>query len=98
MVFINSMSDIPRITSMAIQAIFSFVAFAGTGLGPVAFGYVELKFGYVLINWILFGISGLSTIGVVLVSRETRGLYRLFIDSCDFLTCQPQTFSFCSPN
>ncbi|KAF8587557.1 MFS general substrate transporter [Ramaria rubella] len=54
------------------MAIFSFVAFAGTGLGPVALGYVELKLGYKFINWILFALSGAFTLALVLASKETR--------------------------
>ncbi|KAF8587054.1 MFS general substrate transporter [Ramaria rubella] len=54
------------------MAIFSFVAFAGTGLGPVAFGYVELKLGYKFVNWILFALSGAFTLALVLASKETR--------------------------
>ncbi|KAH7903661.1 major facilitator superfamily domain-containing protein [Hygrophoropsis aurantiaca] len=54
------------------MALFSFVAFAGTGLGPVTFGYVELTLGYQYINWILFGLSGIFTVALMAVLRETR--------------------------
>ncbi|KIJ26675.1 hypothetical protein M422DRAFT_272247 [Sphaerobolus stellatus SS14] len=55
------------------MAMFSSIAFAGTGLGPVTLGYVELKLGYVFINWILFAVSGVCTLGLIIASRETRG-------------------------
>ncbi|KIJ26679.1 hypothetical protein M422DRAFT_191922 [Sphaerobolus stellatus SS14] len=54
------------------MAMFSSIAFAGTGLGPVTLGYVELKLGYVFINWILFAVSGVCTLGLIIASRETR--------------------------
>ncbi|KDQ61601.1 hypothetical protein JAAARDRAFT_190341 [Jaapia argillacea MUCL 33604] len=54
------------------MALFSFVAFAGTGLGPVSFGYIELALGFRYVNWIMFGLSGLFTIALVLLLQETR--------------------------
>ncbi|KAG6829336.1 hypothetical protein H0H93_014497 [Arthromyces matolae] len=54
------------------MAIFSFVAFAGNGLGPVAFGYVELRLGFRYVTWIIFGVSGIFALGLVLFLRETR--------------------------
>ncbi|KAF8526098.1 major facilitator superfamily domain-containing protein [Gautieria morchelliformis] len=54
------------------MAIFSFVVIAGTGLGPVSLGYVELALGYTFINWILFGLSGLFALALIVVSKESR--------------------------
>ncbi|KAF8527518.1 MFS general substrate transporter [Hysterangium stoloniferum] len=54
------------------MAIFSFVAFAGTGLGPVSLGYVELALGFRFVNWILFGASGLVALAIIAVTKETR--------------------------
>lgn len=34
------------------MSIFSFCAFAGTGLGPAVMGYVEQYLGWRLISWI----------------------------------------------
>jgi hypothetical protein len=60
-------------TYILFQAMFSFVAFAGNGLGPASFGFVELSLGFRFVNWILFGISGLFTLVVIAVCKETRG-------------------------
>ncbi|KAL8290241.1 hypothetical protein RQP46_003180 [Phenoliferia psychrophenolica] len=40
------------------MALFSFAAFAATGLGPVIFGPVEYHYDFRYITWILFGVSG----------------------------------------
>lgn len=55
------------------MALFSFGAFASTGLGPVAFGYVELKLGFRWINWILMIASGAFTATLIFILDETRG-------------------------
>lgn len=55
------------------MAIFSFGAFAATGLGPVMFGYVEMKLGFRYIQWIMLGISGVFTVTMLFCLDETRG-------------------------
>lgn len=55
------------------MALFSFGAFGATGLGPVAFGYVELKLGFRWINWILMIASGVFSLALIFILDETRG-------------------------
>lgn len=55
------------------MALFSFAAFAATGLGPVIFGYVELYLGFRYIEWIMLGLSGIFTFVMIFTLDETRG-------------------------
>ncbi|KAI5480014.1 Major Facilitator Superfamily protein [Pseudohyphozyma bogoriensis] len=54
------------------MALFSYAAFAATGLGPTILGIVEQKYQFRIVFWILFAISGAFTVAICLVMRETR--------------------------
>ena len=53
------------------MAVFSFCAFASTGLGPVIFGYVAQNFGFRKCFWMMFGLAGAFTLALILVQEET---------------------------
>ncbi|ORY75032.1 MFS general substrate transporter [Leucosporidium creatinivorum] len=55
------------------MSIFSFCAFAGTGLGPAVMGYVEQYLGWRWISWIQMIMAGVMSLAIVLLTRETRG-------------------------
>ncbi|GAA5908018.1 hypothetical protein JCM8208_004025 [Rhodotorula glutinis] len=55
------------------MAIFSIMAFAGTGLGPAVSGYIELKLGWRWISWVQMMLCGVLTVLIILFTRETRG-------------------------
>lgn len=52
--------------------VFSFAAFAPTGLGPICFGYVAMLRGFKLVFWCNFAIAGAFTLLLVLTQHETR--------------------------
>ncbi|KAM0755764.1 MFS general substrate transporter [Meredithblackwellia eburnea MCA 4105] len=54
------------------MAMFSYSAFASTGLGPLFFGMVEYHYNFRYVAWILFALSGAFTIMLVFVLKETR--------------------------
>ncbi|KAM0793367.1 hypothetical protein ACM66B_000822 [Microbotryomycetes sp. NB124-2] len=69
----GTISDCFRSTELGFpMALFTAAAFASTGLGPIMFGYVEQFYDFRLIQWIMFAMSGVFTIAMVFVLRETR--------------------------
>ena len=54
------------------MALFSYAAFASTGLGPVMFGVVEYRLGFRYIAWILLAMSGAFTLSLLVILKETR--------------------------
>lgn len=60
-----------RDLGLAMSA-FSWSAFAFTGVGPMAFGYVEQNLNFRYVNWIMFALSMAFAIFVAVISRETR--------------------------
>ncbi|KAL8276146.1 hypothetical protein RQP46_011440 [Phenoliferia psychrophenolica] len=54
------------------MALFSYAAFASTGLGPVLFGAVEYRYGFRYIAWILMAMSGTFTLSLLVILKETR--------------------------
>ncbi|KAK9894249.1 MFS general substrate transporter [Cystobasidium minutum MCA 4210] len=54
------------------MTIFSFAAFAPTGLGPLIFGYVAEFRGFRLVMWINFALAAAFTVVLAVVAKETR--------------------------
>ncbi|KAI5479378.1 hypothetical protein MNV49_003712 [Pseudohyphozyma bogoriensis] len=69
----GTLSDLWSSTERGLpMAIFSFGAFAATGLGPVIFGIVEQKYGFRIVFWMMFAGSGAFTALICILMRETR--------------------------
>ena len=54
------------------MSLFSFAAFAATGLGPVMFSYVEENRGFRLVTWIIFAMSAAFFVVIYFTISETR--------------------------